>query len=88
VVSEAVVRRHFCLDDRSDDPHGAIRQPLGSVAELRGEPVGRSHAVVACSVVPPIMGLGNISTSLYVFIQLFRLRPDERAESILRRQPA
>jgi hypothetical protein len=36
----------------------------------------------------PIMGLGNISTSLYVFIQLFRLRPDERAESILRRQPA
>ena len=35
-----------------------------------------------------IMGLGNIATSLYVLIQLFRLKPDERAESILRRQPA
>ena len=35
-----------------------------------------------------IMGLGNIATSLYVLIQLFRLRPDERPESILHRQPA
>ncbi|HEY1206824.1 MAG: DUF1475 family protein [Bryobacteraceae bacterium] len=34
-----------------------------------------------------IMGLGNIATSLYVLIQLFRLKPDERAESILWRQP-
>ncbi len=30
-----------------------------------------------------IMGLGNIATSLFVLIQLFRLRPDESAESIL-----
>jgi hypothetical protein len=35
-----------------------------------------------------IMGLGNIATSLYVLIQLFRLRPDDRAELILWRQPA
>jgi hypothetical protein len=35
-----------------------------------------------------VMGLGNIATSLYVLIQLFRLWPDERAEPILRRQPA
>jgi hypothetical protein len=35
-----------------------------------------------------IMGLGNIATSLYVLIQLFRLKPDERAEAILLRQPA
>jgi hypothetical protein len=35
-----------------------------------------------------VMGLGNIATSLYVLIQLFRLKPEERAESILWRQPA
>jgi hypothetical protein len=35
-----------------------------------------------------IMGLGNIAMSLYVLIQLFRLKPDQRAESILCRQPA
>jgi hypothetical protein len=30
-----------------------------------------------------IMGLGNIATSLYVLIQLLRLRQDEPAETIL-----
>jgi len=35
-----------------------------------------------------IMGLGNIATSFYVLIQLFLLKPEERAESILWRQPA
>ena len=34
-----------------------------------------------------IMGLGNIATSLYVLIQLFRLKPEDRSESILWRQP-
>jgi hypothetical protein len=34
-----------------------------------------------------IMGLGNIATSLYVLIQLVRLRPEEPAETILWRQP-
>jgi len=33
-----------------------------------------------------IMGLGNIAMSLYVLIQLVRLRPDEPAESILWRR--
>ncbi|MFZ1086009.1 MAG: DUF1475 family protein [Terracidiphilus sp.] len=33
-----------------------------------------------------IMGLGNIAMSFYVLIQLFRLRPEEPAESILRRR--
>lgn len=33
-----------------------------------------------------IMGLGNIAMSFYVLIQLFRLRPDEPAAAILRRQ--
>jgi hypothetical protein len=32
-----------------------------------------------------IMGLGNIATSLYVLIQLFRLRPDQPVEVLLRR---
>jgi Protein of unknown function (DUF1475) len=32
-----------------------------------------------------ILGLGNIAMSLYVLIQLFRLKPDEPAEAILRR---
>ena len=35
-----------------------------------------------------IMGLGNIATSMYVLIQLFRLKPEQRVESILWRQPA
>jgi hypothetical protein len=35
-----------------------------------------------------IMGLGNIAMSLYVLIQLFRLRPEEPAAAILRRRPA
>jgi hypothetical protein len=35
-----------------------------------------------------IMGLGNIAMSFYVLIQLFRLRPEEPAEAILRRQSA
>jgi hypothetical protein len=30
-----------------------------------------------------IMCLGNIAMSLYVLIQLFRLRPEDKAESIL-----
>jgi hypothetical protein len=34
-----------------------------------------------------IMGLGNIATSLYVLIQLMRLRPEEPAEAILWRRP-
>ena len=33
-----------------------------------------------------IMGLGNIATSLYVLIQLMRLREDEQAETILWRR--
>jgi hypothetical protein len=33
-----------------------------------------------------IMGLGNIAMSLYVLIQLVRLRPDEPAERILWRR--
>ena len=33
-----------------------------------------------------IMGLGNIAMSFYVLIQLFRLKPEEPAASILRRQ--
>jgi len=33
-----------------------------------------------------IMGLGNIAMSVYVLIQLFRLKPDEPAEKILWRQ--
>lgn len=32
-----------------------------------------------------ILGLGNIAMSLYVLIQLFRLKPDEPAEALLRR---
>jgi hypothetical protein len=35
-----------------------------------------------------IMGLGNIAMSFYVLLQLFRLRPGDRAESILWRRPA
>jgi hypothetical protein len=30
-----------------------------------------------------IMGLGNIAMSLYVLIQLFRLKPDQPVESVL-----
>ncbi len=33
-----------------------------------------------------IMGLGNIAMSLYVLIQLFRLKPDEPASSVLLRR--
>jgi hypothetical protein len=33
-----------------------------------------------------IMGLGNIATSLYMLIQLTRLRPDEPAEAVLWRR--
>lgn len=33
-----------------------------------------------------IMGLGNIAISLYMLIQLMRLRPDEPAEAILWRR--
>jgi hypothetical protein len=32
-----------------------------------------------------ILGLGNIATSLYVLIQLFRLKPEQSAEALLRR---
>jgi Protein of unknown function (DUF1475) len=32
-----------------------------------------------------ILALGNITMSLYVLIQLFRLKPEEPAETILRR---
>ncbi len=32
-----------------------------------------------------ILGLGNIAMSLYVLIQLFRLRPDQPVEAVLRR---
>lgn len=35
-----------------------------------------------------IMCLGNIAMSLYVLIQLFRIKPDEGAESILARRSA
>jgi len=35
-----------------------------------------------------IMGLGNIAMSFYVLIQLFRLRPEEPAATILRRREA
>jgi hypothetical protein len=35
-----------------------------------------------------IMGLGNIAMSFYVLVQLFRLKPEEPAEAILRRQAA
>jgi hypothetical protein len=35
-----------------------------------------------------IMGLGNIAMSFYVLIQLFLLRPDEPAATILRRRSA
>jgi len=34
-----------------------------------------------------IMSLGNIAMSLYMLIQLMRLRPEEPAEAILWRQP-
>jgi hypothetical protein len=34
-----------------------------------------------------IMGRGNIATSLYVLIQLIRLRPEEPAEAILWSRP-
>jgi hypothetical protein len=34
-----------------------------------------------------IMGLGNIMTSLYVLIQLFRLRPGEPAHAVLWSRP-
>jgi hypothetical protein len=34
-----------------------------------------------------IMGLGNIAMSLYVLIQLVRLRPEEPAEAMLWRRP-
>jgi len=30
-----------------------------------------------------ILGLGNIATSLYVLIQLFRLKPEQSAEELL-----
>jgi len=32
-----------------------------------------------------ILGLGNIAMSLYVLIQLFRLKPDQSVEVLLRR---
>jgi hypothetical protein len=32
-----------------------------------------------------ILGLGNIAMSLYVLIQLFRLKPDQSVEALLRR---
>ena len=32
-----------------------------------------------------ILGLGNIAMSLYVLIQLFRLKPDQSAEALLRK---
>lgn len=32
-----------------------------------------------------ILGLGNIATSLYVLIQLFRLKPGQSVEALLRR---
>ena len=32
-----------------------------------------------------IMGLGNMAMSLYVLIQLFRLKPDDSVEALLRR---
>ena len=32
-----------------------------------------------------ILGLGNIAMSLYVLIQLFRLKPDQSAEALLQR---
>jgi hypothetical protein len=32
-----------------------------------------------------ILGLGNIATSLYMLIQLFRLKPEDPAEALLRR---
>ena len=32
-----------------------------------------------------ILGLGNIAMSLYVLIQLFRLKPDQPVEALLRR---
>ncbi len=32
-----------------------------------------------------ILGLGNIAMSLYVLIQLFRLKPDQPAEALLQR---
>jgi hypothetical protein len=32
-----------------------------------------------------ILALGNIAMSLYVLIQLFRLKPDQSAEALLRR---
>jgi hypothetical protein len=35
-----------------------------------------------------IMGLGNIAMSFYVLIQLFRLRPQDPAAAVLRRQAA
>jgi len=35
-----------------------------------------------------IMGLGNIAMSFYVLVQLFRLRPEERVESMLWRRQA
>jgi len=33
-----------------------------------------------------VMGLGNIATSLYILIQLFRLEPEQPAWAILRRE--
>ena len=35
-----------------------------------------------------IMGLGNITMSLYVLIQLFRLKPEENAAALFRRKTA
>ncbi len=35
-----------------------------------------------------VMGLGNIAMSLYVLIQLFRLKPGDGAASLLLRAPA
>ena len=35
-----------------------------------------------------IMTLGNIAMSFYLLLQLFKLKPEERAESILVRRPA
>lgn len=34
-----------------------------------------------------ILGLGNIATSFYVLIQLFRLKPDQSLEILLMREP-
>ncbi len=34
-----------------------------------------------------ILGLGNIATSLYVLMQLFRLKPEQSVETLLMREP-